>query len=70
MVFFFVFFHPWWAELTRRVNLRLSIHLISIPGFFCIRHADLLMKDEAKSIYQDILSQGNESPKLKWQVCY
>lgn len=38
-------------------------------GFFCIRYADLLMKDEAKNIYQDILSQTNESPKLKWQVC-
>ncbi|XP_032230599.2 nipped-B-like protein B isoform X2 [Nematostella vectensis] len=41
---------------------------ISGLGFFCMRYAELLLKDDAKHLYQEILSSSNTSVKLKWQV--
>lgn len=37
-------------------------------GFLCMRYGELLLKGEAKELYQGILSQANKPLKLKLQV--
>ncbi|XP_015761571.1 PREDICTED: nipped-B-like protein isoform X2 [Acropora digitifera] len=37
-------------------------------GFLCMRYGELLLKGEAKDLYQGILSQSNQPLKLKLQV--
>lgn len=42
--------------------------LYFISGFLCMRYGELLLKGEAKDLYQGILSQPNQPLKLKLQV--
>lgn len=51
---------------NRTVCIMLKINLFA--GFLCMRYGDLLLKGEAKDLYQGILSQPNQPLKLKLQV--
>ena len=45
------------------------MHILA-SGFLCMRYGELLLKGEAKDLYQGILSQPNQPLKLKLQVGY
>ena len=54
--------------LKQGSNRTVCIMFNLFAGFLCMRYGDLLLKGEAKDLYQGILSQPNQPLKLKLQV--
>lgn len=53
---------------TKHTDEEVCQKAITGLGFLCMRYGELLLKGEAKDLYQGILSQPNQPLKLKLQV--
>lgn len=53
---------------TKHADEEVCQKAITGLGFLCMRYGELLLKGEAKDLYQGILSQPNQPLKLKLQV--